>query len=571
MASRDVRRRRRPEKKSPAKASAAPASPSLLSRLAAELLPRSSSDRKILLGLLALSFVLRAYNLLGMFPVLVDEAIYLRWAEIIDHQGQWLISLLDGKPVLSYWLLALQRMIFGGDPLYGARLLSAAAGVFSTIGLFAVARRLAPMEAAERAGLIGAGLYAVFPYALLYDRLAYTEAWINLVGIMIALTSLWCFSREEGDWRLGLVPGIVFGLGIFTKQTAVLFGLVPAAMALWFTASPLRTRLARLATVYAVGIVFVAANFALTPEAPMLETHDAVLHHTGFFADSQELMKDPLVAARSNFPKLASYAGTYLGWPLILAAAAGAVWLGRSGSPALWLLLSCAIIPVVVEAFLLELMFPSRYPFPHFWPWLAVAAAGVAAAWERMRQSEIAPTQRRATLAAAALALVGPMLYRDAFMLATPREGLHVSDAAGFLGDHAHVGYGIRKALDFLIAESGKGGFILLTDPIWGPPSDAVFPYLNERNGIRVYEAWWTQLSGNHEILPRGGADVLKSHYERVKAGVVDFSRAERVFYLTDTYYYNQQAVLLRQPNAQLVARFKKPVGDDSIDVYRLK
>jgi len=37
-----------------------------------------------------------------MFPILVDESIYLRWAEIIDHQGQWFISLLDGKQPLQY-------------------------------------------------------------------------------------------------------------------------------------------------------------------------------------------------------------------------------------------------------------------------------------------------------------------------------------------------------------------------------------------------------------------------------------------------------------------------------------
>ena len=41
-----------------------------------------------------------------MFPVLVDESIYMHWAEIIEHQGQWFISLLDGKQPLQYWVLA---------------------------------------------------------------------------------------------------------------------------------------------------------------------------------------------------------------------------------------------------------------------------------------------------------------------------------------------------------------------------------------------------------------------------------------------------------------------------------
>ncbi len=94
-------------------------------------------------GILALGFTLRAYKLLSMFPILVDESIYLRWAEIIDHQGQWFISLLDGKQPLTYWILALLRKISDADPLLQGRLLSVFAGLLSTIGIFGIGRRLA--------------------------------------------------------------------------------------------------------------------------------------------------------------------------------------------------------------------------------------------------------------------------------------------------------------------------------------------------------------------------------------------------------------------------------------------
>ena len=93
-------------------------------------------------GILALGFTLRAYKLLSMFPILVDESIYLRWAEIIDHQGQWFISLLDGKQPLTYWILAVLRKISDVDPLLQGRLLSVFAGLLSTIGVFAIGRRL---------------------------------------------------------------------------------------------------------------------------------------------------------------------------------------------------------------------------------------------------------------------------------------------------------------------------------------------------------------------------------------------------------------------------------------------
>jgi hypothetical protein len=68
-----------------------------------------------------------------------------------------------------------------------------------------------------------------------------------------------------------------------------------------------------------------------------------------------------------------------------------------------------------------------------------------------------------------------------------------------------------------------------------------------------------------------GKVELIRSHYERTSGGALDFTQVERVFYVTDTNYYNQQAVHTRQPGAQLMASFPKPNGRDSIDVYRMK
>ncbi len=531
-------------------------------------LPRENGLGKLLAAILAASFGLRIFNLLGMFPVLVDESIYMRWVEIIDHQGQWLISLLDGKPPLSYWVLALARMTFGGDPLWQARFISALAGTLSTWCVFAIARRLASEEMDDRGGLLAAALYAVFPWALLYDRLAYTEAFVNLAGLLTTLTAMVVFSRE-GSWKVDAVAGLALGLGLFTKQTVLLFALVPAAAAYFLARGFERNWILRLASVYGIAAAFLGLNALLTPSGPLLETHDVVLHQTAFFAKPDDLLADPFFAARRNAPILLGFIGSYLTWPLAAAGAAAAVWLAKRGGFAPWLLLTASIAPLVAETFLLDINpFPTRYPFPHAWPWLAVAGAG-GAAWLRSR----AESKRLPSIAVAALALVvcGPLVYRAGAMLSNPRSGLHWMDTNMFLGDSGHVGFGVREAVAFLEQQAAGGPYVLLTDPVWGTPSDAMPPYLNERYGIRVYEAWWTQLSPTHEILPRGEAEVLKSHYERVSAGKVNFAAAPRVLYVTDTNYYPKAAVKIRQPNAKLLASFPKPGNRHSIDVYQLK
>ena len=54
-------------------------------------------------GILALGFTLRAYKLLSMFPILVDESIYLRWAEIIGPPGP-VVHLPVGRQAAAHLL-----------------------------------------------------------------------------------------------------------------------------------------------------------------------------------------------------------------------------------------------------------------------------------------------------------------------------------------------------------------------------------------------------------------------------------------------------------------------------------
>jgi hypothetical protein len=536
-----------------------------LSSLATIFWPETSRGRRTLSGILAAALLLRVFRLMDLFPILVDESIYLHWAEIIEHQSHWFISLWDGKQPLQYWVLAVVRMVFGGDPLFEARLVAVGVGLLSTVGLFAIGKRLG----GDLAGLISCGLYAIFPLALLYDRLAYTESFVNLAGIMVALTALYAFGDSK-SWVPEIAAGVALGLGLFTKQTAILFLYFPLVAAIWLGQGKRRNLIARLGVIYAVAGVFVAIIWISQPQGPMLETHDPVFHQTKFYVPLDELIENPTKMWSKNFGLLSGYISTYLTWPAALASLICLLYLTWRRSLGPWILLSIAIPPLVLQCTILELMFPSRWAFPHFWPLTAVIGLGLSDAWRRYGSGPNVSIARRASLVVPLL-IGGPMFYEAQGMLRTPRNFLHASDVEGFLGSHAHVGFGNREAVNYFIAESRRAPFVLLTDPIWGPPADAMFPYLNQRHGIRVYEAWWMQLSGDHHILPRGRTDMMKSQYERVKAGVIDFSEVPRVFYVTDTYHTSKAAVRIRQPDAKLVQSFRKPDGKHSIDIYQLR
>ena len=130
--------------------------------------------------------MLRGFRLRSSFPFLVDEAIYLRWAEIVASRQQFWVALLDGKQPLGSWIYAAVRAFTPLDPLLGARLISVVAGCGSTLLIYGIGRRLAD----SKVGLIAAGMYACFPYAILYDRVAYFESLVNLAGIACFYLSL---------------------------------------------------------------------------------------------------------------------------------------------------------------------------------------------------------------------------------------------------------------------------------------------------------------------------------------------------------------------------------------------
>ena len=291
--------------------------------LSSLLLPDTAHGRWTMAAILAVAFGFRIARLLEMFPILVDESIYMHWAEIIEHQGQWFISLLDGKPPLQSWVLAVVRMIFGGDPLWEGRLVAVAVGLLSTIGIFAIGKRLG----GETAGLIGAALYSVFPFAVLYDRLAYTEAFVNLNGITIVLTSLIAFAKPKKNWLPEIAAGVALGLGLFTKQTVLLFVYFPFVAGLWLGRGQGRGLFARWAAIYGIAAAFLVVTWVAIPEAPTLETHDSLLHHREFYVAPEVLLnnpapssaEEPWLASRlhASVSQLAGGAGSH-GFPAVL-------------------------------------------------------------------------------------------------------------------------------------------------------------------------------------------------------------------------------------------------------------
>ena len=429
--------------------------PGLLARAAREakrvLLPDGIVGRRVLLGILLVAFGLRTIGLTEWMPIIGDESIYRHWAEIVEHQGEWFISLLDAKPPLQTWLLAAARMLVGGDPLLQARLISVDAALLSTIGLFAIGKLLS----SEGAGLVAAGLYAVFPIAVFQDRLAYTESMVNFFGIALIAASLWAFERPKPNWRRLLILGLLLGLGVFTKQSVLLFVHFPLLIALWRGQQfPLRS-LTGCVVIYAIAALFFGVTMIATPEGPDTDWRNPALHRSDYYVTKAQLLEDPFRKVPINWPKLVRFGQEFLTWPILISAVVSLCYLLWRQPFAALALASVGAVPLFAQCMLLTgILYPARWAFPHFWPLLALVALAAVDVWRRYSQTLPSIIVKTAIAVAVGLAVVGPMSVRASEMLRDPLPFLR---AGSYMAQRAHAGYGNKEAIEFLRAESAKG------------------------------------------------------------------------------------------------------------------
>jgi len=87
--------------------------------------------------ILILGLVLRLYNL-NLLPIFGDEAIYIRWAQVMGAQpGLRFLPLTDGKQPLFMWVLMFLVRRFS-DPLLIGRLTSVFYGMGTLLGIFSL-------------------------------------------------------------------------------------------------------------------------------------------------------------------------------------------------------------------------------------------------------------------------------------------------------------------------------------------------------------------------------------------------------------------------------------------------
>lgn len=179
-------------------------------------------------------------HLVGLLelPVFADEAIYIRWSQlIIDDAGRYLFfPMNDGKTPLFFWLLVPFQFLFS-DQLFAARFVSVLIGVAQMLVLMKLTSVLTKnLKTIYLSGV----LVAILPFWYFHHSMALTDGLLTLLLSCSILFLVAEFTKQKISSvntfqsvlsqlktrdtvvRL-LLSGLFFGLALLTKVPAILF------------------------------------------------------------------------------------------------------------------------------------------------------------------------------------------------------------------------------------------------------------------------------------------------------------------------------------------------------------
>ena len=177
--------------------------------------------------LLSTFFLFLRLPYLTKLPIFNDEAIYLDWGWRETHNPGFLFySLYDAKQPLIMWAFGLSQELFS-DTLLAGRLVSVLIGLLGALGLY----KLLSQTINRQYALIGSLIYSLIPIFLFFDRQALMES------AMVTVVFWGCFYTleviENQSFGSSAMLGVVYGLGFFSKSTALLFFLVSLLIILY--------------------------------------------------------------------------------------------------------------------------------------------------------------------------------------------------------------------------------------------------------------------------------------------------------------------------------------------------
>lgn len=175
---------------------------------------------------LGIAFGIRIYHL-TLLPIFVDEAIYVRWAQVMSTEATLrFLPLSDGKQPLYMWVLMFVIKRFS-DPLFVGRLISVFTGLGTILGVFVLSYLLFKNKYVS---LVSTFLYAISPFSVFFDRMALVD---SMLSMFVTWTAIFGFlTPKYKRLDLAMITGFALGFALLTKSPALFAAILLPSF--WF-------------------------------------------------------------------------------------------------------------------------------------------------------------------------------------------------------------------------------------------------------------------------------------------------------------------------------------------------
>lgn len=476
-------------------------------------------------------YCLRFINLTGI-PVFADEAIYVRWAQVMKAEETLrFLPLSDGKEPLFMWVMIPFFKLFP-DSLFAGRMVSALVGILSMAGVGFLSYLLFKNK---KISLLAAFIYAVSPFTFFFDRMSLVDSMLSMFGIWTFIFSYLAVTRQRLDFAM--LAGFALGGAWLTKSTALFFALmIPSVILFAKWGSGFKKNFLIFAKSVALILVTVVIGYGfynilrLGPNFHLIASRnmDYVYPISHLLVSPFDPLKSFLIAAAGWIYSMGP------GLILVLALF-GIIFNFRRYWRQILILVIWFLVPVVAQAEFAK-TFTARYILFTI-PYLIILAASVFGCELKKWQKFVLYG-----IFAVFIVIAGRFNY---WLLTNPyKAGLPRSERSGYLEEWT-AGQGIKETADYLIYERRANPaerIVIGTEGYFGTLPDGLQIYLQNQQGITAIG-----VGLNFEKLPSQLVNARKA--------------GDTVFLLVNASRFNNTAEKLGLKLVRVFPKAQKPDG----------
>lgn len=389
-----------------------------------------------------LYFLTRLINL-TKFPIFCDEAIYIRWAQIMRNVPSLrFLPLSDGKQPLFMWLVIPFLKIFS-DPLAAGRFVSVIAGFGSLLGVGIVAFLLFNNKTIA---FLAMAFNLIVPFVFFFDRMALVDGLLSMFGLWLLALILLLAKNKRLD--LAMIAGIILGLALLTKSPAMFFALMlPLSLVTKKNSVVIKKEDFLLIFYWLIIYLFGFTIYNILRLGP--EFHMIAIRNKDYIFSLPEVFKHPFNPFSSNIKSVFGWYWTLLTPPVFILGIVGIFLVLKNKFKIGLFLLLWWLIPLLVQSAIAK-VYTARYVLFTVPIFLIFSAVTMEKFWRI--------TKNKAVVVGVLMMIFLFPLHQLFLLINNPQQAsLPKKEREGYL-EMWTAGYGIKEAADYLkeIAKSQK-------------------------------------------------------------------------------------------------------------------